>query len=680
MVIVLAVARVWAAEFQFIIWSDRDLYRSAALLTDWPTMGAEMNYGVGARVPGGFYHWLIGLPLAVRQEPLDVYRFLLVLDVAALGLLSALIGRTHGLAAGATAAAVGSMYSMARRPMVWLWNPTALPLFLVLGLWGLHGAITRERPRGWVALWAGAFALGAHTHMTSAVWLGLTAGGWVLVQSRRAMRLLPLGLAVAAATYVPYLLGEVLGGYPNTVAIARQRLGIGTSPRGSIYFSFEELLLGASYLLPKPVPQADWHGLWLEELGVGVGLLALWGALVIWRGTPKDDSHLVTRVVAIGVLLSLCLPAIGREVHVEWRYLLATTPAFAWLAGAGAAWLVRRAPWAGGAAMVLVGTVLGQQLVQELPLRAKAIQGEAERSIMDYRTRRGTLEELTMTTGLDGAELAGRLGLALPADEGWQLTGSTPNDYALRLKGETFLGSLPPPCHLVAGGGPSDVEALTPEDVARVVGLPASQIDILRSRRLRTRQLWAEYDPGLDHCPTNMTGRYVATPVEEILRREVWGRTRPGEVAELPWTPGHRWAVMLEGEGEGEGEQEHLIPKVMVALDARVSPGKVHITLHSNQLRGMAHNASWYEEQLVSDPRVRLVSDDMTREVVMHHGYVGANYVATPLRTAIEVPSGRWELQFETSLYPRPSGPAHWPYEPEAPVWRRAVLGTLEVP
>ena len=59
-------ARVASASGQCVTWADRDLVRSAVPFWELPTCAAELSYGLGARVPGGFFHTLLwGVLLAV---------------------------------------------------------------------------------------------------------------------------------------------------------------------------------------------------------------------------------------------------------------------------------------------------------------------------------------------------------------------------------------------------------------------------------------------------------------------------------------------------------------------------------------------------------------------------------------------------------------------------------------
>ena len=57
--VIVGVVRTQAWSSVHILWTDRDLWRADRFFIDWPTTGAELSFGDGARVPGGaWYAWL----------------------------------------------------------------------------------------------------------------------------------------------------------------------------------------------------------------------------------------------------------------------------------------------------------------------------------------------------------------------------------------------------------------------------------------------------------------------------------------------------------------------------------------------------------------------------------------------------------------------------------------------
>ena len=156
--------------------------------------------------------------------------------------------------------------------------------------------------------------------MTAAAWLAVTAACVAILRPRDALRWIPLGFVTAALTYVPYAVSEVMRGYPNTEAMLRQRLSGSEAQSGGLYFSLDEFLLGASYLVPQ-VPQAPADLVTLTQvLGGCFACLALIGGLTTFR-PGSTPAWRAARVAALGVLASLLLPAVGASVHVEWHLL-----------------------------------------------------------------------------------------------------------------------------------------------------------------------------------------------------------------------------------------------------------------------------------------------------------------------------------------------------------------------
>ena len=67
---------IFPDSFTYSVWSDRDLLRALRVWNELITEGAEMNGAYYARVPGGFYYYILALFQLVSKQPVYIYLLL----------------------------------------------------------------------------------------------------------------------------------------------------------------------------------------------------------------------------------------------------------------------------------------------------------------------------------------------------------------------------------------------------------------------------------------------------------------------------------------------------------------------------------------------------------------------------------------------------------------------------
>jgi hypothetical protein len=599
--VVLAVAasalgrRLVEGAFLWLMWADRDLVRS----TQWPlpVVGAELSYGAGARVPGGAVHALMGLPLALGAGPTGVYRFMVALDLAAAAWLAWAVWRAAGPGAAAVAVAVVALSPIAADNLATLWNPGFLPLAATAVWLGVVAALRGGRP-GWLVGAALALSIGAQLHLSMALLgLGLAAA---VAWTPGAARVSGWAMLALVAPYGPYLVAEARSGWPNTALLLAQR-------QVADAVSTERLALD------NAVPLLGFLG----GAGGGVShaaaaIVAVAAAVGLWG--LRRERAVAGALVAVGVVLAYHLVDANIQLGLEGtgRYLQVMLPGLAGLVAVGVAAAARERPWLWG----VVGAgflVLGAAWHEAHTRRA--------RHPLEFGRLAAAVEGLAAERG-SAAEVLGRTVLLTRSRDGWRWSADDALEWFL--DGEPFPGSLPGPCVALVVGDADPAEA--------VATLGATAVRALEQRDGLTV---VTYDrDGL--CPTSLADRYLLSPQEAQLAEAY--EALPADVG-VELGP-NATAVALDALRRAEGPAAVRVA-LLLERDGR------RLVLHSNQLRGLAHNAGFY--QAARAERLELVlRGDREHRVRLGGGPVGLGGVATPLRA--ELPAGRWSVTLEASL------------------------------
>lgn len=654
----------------WLLWADRDLARAAAPWAELPATGAELSYGIGARVPGGALYLLLHAAQSLADDPVAVWRCFLVLDVVALLAVAGWVWRRVSPSAGVVAGATWALSCVSFDTQRTLWNPGLLPLFVavptVIVLDALH-----TRRATWVPVALGLLAVGAQLHLTAGSLAAVLVVALLVSRPDGWARSLTLGGLAAVTAYLPYLRDEAARGWPNTTALAAQRQVDAVTAPGAHLANLSPL----AGLLGGPAAPGGAHR--APELVVAslLGSLPLLFALTAVAMVVRSRDA-ATRAAA-AVLLSgagwlLIDDAIDLTISGSGRYLVATLPAWCVLVATGAHRLAARAtrPWVALAPWALVSVGL---ISQATVWHAAHVADQRA-----FRTAPGLTAQLDAIgdhAGLTLEGVAGRTMFWFRDGQGrWAWRASDGIDDLLRRAGTRFPGSLPPPCLLLLEGrGPTPPTAPDDNTLATTLASPLAGVHVLDVTQLG-RDLLVRWTHDGALCPTTLVDRYVLTE-PEVRTEDVLRRHRVGDVVPDPAVPPGvtGWTAVLDG-GVGHAP-------FAVRVDLLATPAGVRAALHSNQLRGRAWNSGFFDAVLVAAPRLVLHPlSGATPDVVLSlaEGWVGAGAALPPLITE-PVPVASAE-PYEVTLDLRVVDgfdAARWPPNPAVPDRPvQVVLGT----
>ncbi|TAK25426.1 MAG: hypothetical protein EPO26_03405 [Chloroflexota bacterium] len=212
----LRLANLDLAEFK------RDEAQLAVLSLDLLSGAALPLKGIGTSVRGlengPMMVYLVAIPLAIARDFAWASGFVGLLNVAAL-LVTArvterLFGRLAALLATATYA-VGSYAVIFSRK---LWPYEAMPLFSALLMLGLYDAVIGRRNRGLVLAFVSLGAL-VSLHPSGVLFIPVVGIGLVLRPGSLRARETFLGLGIAGVMSLPYVLSEIVSGFPGVRAL-----------------------------------------------------------------------------------------------------------------------------------------------------------------------------------------------------------------------------------------------------------------------------------------------------------------------------------------------------------------------------------------------------------------------------------------------------------------------------
>jgi hypothetical protein len=627
-----------------IQWSDRDLWRADRFFVDWPTTGAELSYGAGARVPGGGWYALLAALRATGADAAEVYRQLLLLDLLGAAVLAAAVWRGFGPVAAAVTALLYVSPAEVRAAMNAVWNPTLLPATLALAHALLAHALRTGSWRAWAG-WSLTLSFAAQLHMTGLAWFGWSLVGLAWIAPRDLWRAAPALLAGVGLAWAPHLLDEALHGWPNTTAMWVQTPVREAWSAPAVAEAWTEVVAALAVFRPTVPALAD----------LPISLLVAWlvalGAIAACR---RDGDRFARALVLPAVALSLT-PAASVALAFEDRYVLAALPAWAVLAGYGARQLDR-------------GAVAGLAIAAVSPAVALAAMSSGWWHGVDPGDQVGSWTERKLADVLGAlrsperptlADVVGRAAFLEDSPDGPRLLQGRSVEVLLTAAGQAFPGSLPPPCLLLVDGDPPDAATL-----AAAVGL--GEVHVLdvtpipwgtnsRVQAITWRPLTS------DLCPSSLSTRYIDTPIEQRLRAAWPLADSPATLAGEPPLLAAQWQA---------SPRRHLPALWVVGADLTPGPGRLTGQVHVPQLRGQSFNDGWYTASMADHLRLQLTRGDEVIDVALASVAVGVTGVVSPFRVDAAVPSGTWAV----ALVARP-----WFDPGVAPDWRNWEPANAEV-
>ncbi len=637
-----AMQRWLSGNFLYTVWADRGLTRSSVPFGSLPTMGPELSYGIGARIPGGGYNLLLWLSERVTSDPLGVWRVQVTLDALAALILGAALSKRFGLLAGGVAAASFLAADPNAFNQVKLWNPPWMSLFIALAIaaW-VHGMVVREAR----AITAFMVCVGIAAQMHVTAWLLLPALTPSLVTARipKFGRGFAWGVLGTLGLYATYMVREARTGWPNTLAILHptqtEDVTRMMSPDARPAQTLWEMLLSLAGE-PSLRELADSSSRWILVAGALAPLLLI--GVLHQIGAPEGPRSAARRRVVAGLLLALLIEgvAFARARHFGFldtdssRYLTAITPVAAALVGVASAGAVDAArAWGQIASSLVVGLTLASSGARLTAMALRTEQGQ--HGAMSWPRLPTWLAATQRLTGWSGPELAGRVVVARSEGNTWVREDATPVEAILG-EGQGFGGSHPPPCAVVFNSRRPFVVSAGLDDsvLAATLGPDVDHPTLDKAWDLMPGMALALYHPASGRCPSTMSQRYVLTPDEQVIR-DVSATLPSHQAVRVNAPEGHtRWVAVLDASGGRDPEV-----RLPVMVDAVWSGDQLTATLTSNSLRGRAWNRGFYLDEEVVLPRLEIVAADGARaELVIEPGTVGGDGALTPLSATATVP------------------------------------------
>ncbi len=599
------------APWTWLLWSDRDLVRSADGAGLLRTTGAELSYGVGAGLPGGAMHWVYGLPLLFTDNADAVYRWQSLGELLGIGALLIWLTRRWGLHTAAVFAAIWTSSDIPSHVMAGLWNPALATPWIALAYLALLSHTEEPAPSKLLAFgaWVG---LAAQMHLSALIVFVAAAPMlvWRATHHRSAASALLGGLLLP---YVPHVLHEVVAGAPNTRLLLDPGQILDAAPNTwATHLSSNATAMVTMFHGGEQARMAAYSDAVPAALARGMPLALVACAEGLVRVRHRAAVLPLASVLTLGVAYVLRSSVIDLLQAGGERYLLVLLPALALLAAIGLTGL-GRAPQRIVLVLFAAGTLTRTTGWGIMP--APTI-GHSAR----YDHVVGGLRALADDLGVEPAEAAARSILIH--------NGSAATPAAL---GVDFLVGAPgppspPPCGLIFTMWQDERDTL---DSYLEPALPDLVAPItVRSLTPVNQTTWAiTYDTGASLCPTSFSNRYLLRPPERELFRQ-WSQLR--DQIPVPGAEANTWLVK--------------VADAALALTVEQIGDRVLAHLESNQLRGVAYNDGWFTNVTLGSLELHVQGGGQQVVLRFADDLIGERGVITPLDISSVAPPPPWGL------------------------------------
>lgn len=324
--------------------------------------------------PPNFLLYLLALPVTLTQEPTELVWFVVLWNLAGLGLFLAVAWRTLGaataLAGTALLASAPGALLLSRK----IWNPDFIPASVALLL--VCAALAAERPRRAATLGLVVVpTLLCGFHISACVVLPCVLAWAWLLRVRLERRGLVLGFLAALLLLSPYLWFLVSSGFDDVREVLLVRAHAAPASEGLVSALARHARAALECWTSGGILEPGFEGArgvlarlanGLSGLGLALGVCVSWIRLPGWirRARRGEELAPIERLLALGALLELallCVLGFGRLPSVPHYY--AVLLPFPYLA---LAWLALRAgrglgatPLCVASALLVAGNTLG---------------------------------------------------------------------------------------------------------------------------------------------------------------------------------------------------------------------------------------------------------------------------------------------------------------------------------
>jgi Dolichyl-phosphate-mannose-protein mannosyltransferase len=671
----------------FNFWTDRDMVRSANLLNEFQYMAAELSYGAASRVPGGALHYLWWIPTAFSSDPNWSYKFCILLCMLACIPFYQAMRNSFGASAAIVSTAVLLASPVTFSTMMRLWNPSFQVPFLILAFAFMIRHLAAKE--AWAFKWMIA-SLVVSMQMHVSTWLLMIAWlpVYLILRPKIGRKEAVLALVISLLLMLPYIIGEMMNGWDNIrTMMASQGKGAVRrfEPSKGFLFNFDNsrdiwawfgMTFGMTDNLPQPPLQTAFS--WLHNLGHVIGALFLIFATAHWLGWGKPIGRLLgadfgggAARVALASFAPLFLafaylsysPQMELVVYGNSRYIMFAVTGLAVLAGLGAGAVMSMARSSKPAQFVAAGIVAVATAVPLASL-AESMLGLARGSSEPGRQFMGAFNLVKEDRKWSLEDTVARLSILRHHEDGdkWRFESIFGIGYELyRYKlNQPFSRGGECAAFLTSGTDVYGAKGMSSEALARSFQQPGIDVRILSQRSVGKDRLVIYERPGKP-CFTTITNRYVFSPEENAMFKR-YGDSKRGHLI-----PQGKSEPSTETTKAGEKAYIGNLGQgiyVMVKLHAAApETGKVHVELHSNQLRGDTYNGGFLELGMINAPRLTFTSpgrDPIT--LTLDNGLVGGKGTFTPMQTVFDLPAGTYSVKLDAEVYP-PVPLGTWPVD-----------------
>ncbi len=272
-----------------------------------------VGIGSSLNVPNApFFVYLMAIPELIGRDPSIATGLVGLLGTAA---VAATYGFVRTLFDPIVSGAAAILYAVSPWGIIYsrkVWEQDTLPIFVTLGFWALFAGVLRGKPR-LIAPGVVLLALATQLHPTAFFLVVpaaiLVIGSFVLGRSRSplAFRWLVVGLLVAFAAEMPFLIWQVEHGWPTIEAFRHLARDPGQIDLGALRLA-SSAIAGSGYPLQAQVPNPWKPASFVEAALLSIGVVAL--GVRAFRPGPGAP-----RLTAITLLAWLVTPVLGQMRH-----------------------------------------------------------------------------------------------------------------------------------------------------------------------------------------------------------------------------------------------------------------------------------------------------------------------------------------------------------------------------
>ncbi len=679
-------------------WSDRDLVRSADILNHFEYLGAELSYGGGGRVPGGFLHYLWAIPLHISNNHYVSYLFSCFLTILSLIPMYAMVGKRYGTLAGlfsvlfflTCSATFGVAFML-------LYNPTFQILFVVLAdYFFLKYLIDNE----YSALkWSfGALALAAQLHLSAAIGYipfimsmilcsefkrsdygcSFIKSAVISLFTSRNAKSIWAAVGMILLAYSSYFIGEILNDYSNTKMLLDEfGQSIPKSKSSGISVAFVNIkpiiywfFSHSSLDLPAGRVQDSLWFLLLSNIHfICLSIMTLyfishylqWGK---WIGSDRFLSLFLTGKKIRGILLYYIVFVCGILYFIflnskvelyqsgSSRYLFFMVPAVCILSGVSVArclsclkyranetWWFKTLRW-------LLNALIMVCLFFQCYHFSTTFKKYENQSI---KAGRGGniryIDVVKKNSGWDIYDVAARTSFWFKSNGRWKIiTELAGAAYELYVESHEFPGSqYGEGCFYLINGADTYKDGHVPRSVLNEL-IAYQYVDSLKVHKTITEgnDLLVFYTRLGHRTLSSSSMRYVLTEKERVMF-SMYNKLDVDKPSRVK-SPENEYHVISR------------IGKIVYAyfVFSTLKENAMVVTLHSNQLRGTTCNLGFFDEAMLQTLSFTLTDLDSKERFVfkLAEGLVGFfSGVLTPIKShTIRIPDGRYNIQFHTSV------------------------------